>query len=34
MRKVFVDTGFFVVLANENDRRYETAWSYKEYFVG
>ncbi len=34
MRKVFADTGFFVVLANENDPRYETAWDYKEYFVG
>jgi predicted nucleic acid-binding protein len=34
MRKVFADTGFFVVLANKKDPRYETAWDYKEYFVG
>lgn len=33
MRKVFADTGFFVVLANESDPRYGKAWDYKEYFV-
>jgi predicted nucleic acid-binding protein len=33
MRRVFADTGFFIVLANEDDSRHGTAWDYKKYFV-